>query len=99
MSAPNYQEIRCPRCDCKLRFDAERQVPAVLLTSEQWQTLFPVRVIDPDGWDRRNFNYSWSEERITLAEYKRRLVVSTIDTAAFRKWLGLWYAEQHYNNG
>lgn len=34
-------------------------------------------VLDPDGWDRKNFDYSWNEELITLGEYKERLSKST----------------------
>ena len=41
-----------------------------LRTSEEWQTLQPDTVVlDPDGWDRQNFQYSWYEELITLTEY------------------------------
>lgn len=48
-------------------------------TSAEWQTLYPaVKVLDPDGWDRKNFKYSWYEEQITYAEYKRRLFESTV---------------------
>ena len=49
-----------------------------LKTSEQWQQQFPnVKVINPDGWDRKNFQYSWYEELITYDEYCQRVVVST----------------------
>lgn len=28
-------------------------------TSEEWQSIFPYpKVIDPDGWDRKNYDYS-----------------------------------------
>ena len=31
-------------------------------TSEEW-SIFPYpKVIDPDGWDRKNYDYSWKEE-------------------------------------
>ena len=47
-------------------------------TSEEWQNLYPnVKVLDPDGWDRMNFQYSWYEELITFAEYEYRLMGST----------------------
>lgn len=47
-------------------------------TSAQWQSLYPYpMVLDPDGWDRKNFDYSWNEELITLEEYKERLSKST----------------------
>ena len=50
-----------------------------LKTSEEWQKQFPnTKVIDPDGWDRKNYQYSWFEEKITLAEYITRLSRSTV---------------------
>ena len=34
-------------------------------TSAQWQSLYPYpKVLDPDGWDRKNYDYSWNEELI-----------------------------------
>jgi hypothetical protein len=48
-------------------------------TSEEWQKLFPETIVhDPDGWDRKNFQYSWYEELITFREYNRRLLQSTL---------------------
>ena len=33
-------------------------------TSKEWQELYPeIKVLDPDGWDRENFKYSWFEEK------------------------------------
>ena len=47
-------------------------------TSEEWQSIFPYpKVLDPDGWDRKNYDYSWKEEKITLEEYENRLSNST----------------------
>ena len=48
------------------------------LTSKEWQGIYPdVKVIDPDGWDRQNFDYSWNVECITAVEYQDRLAQST----------------------
>ena len=47
-------------------------------TSEEWQKLCEVEVLDPDGWDRMNFQYSWYEELITREEFERRLGSSTV---------------------
>jgi hypothetical protein len=50
-----------------------------LKTSEEWQKQFSnTKVLDPDGWDRKNYKYSWFEEKITLAEYNTRLYGSTV---------------------
>ncbi len=53
--------------------------PKQLKTSEQWQEVCTVEVLDPDGWDRRpgNFDYSWRQEMITREEFERRLGSST----------------------
>ena len=49
-----------------------------LKTSEEWNKLIPyLKVIDPDGWDRKNYDYSWKEELITFGEFERRLMWST----------------------
>lgn len=47
-------------------------------TSREWQELKPdFIVLDADGWDRSNFEYSWNEELITEEEYNKRLLYST----------------------
>lgn len=47
-------------------------------TSEEWcKTIKDVVVLDPDGWDRSNFQHSWCEEEITLETYFNRLSWST----------------------
>ncbi len=46
-------------------------------SSKEWQETYPnIVVLDPDGWDRKNFENSWSE-LITVEEYKKRLMFST----------------------
>ncbi len=60
----------------------ERDRRLMLKTSAEWQELKPeITVINPDGWDRDNFDsaeFSWNEELITEAEYNKRLSKSTI---------------------
>ena len=50
-----------------------------LKTSEEWkEELYPnIIILDPDGWDRKNFYQSWNEP-ITKKEFERRLRESTI---------------------
>ena len=49
-------------------------------TSKEWQELYPnPKVLDPDGWGRSNFQYSWYEEEITFEEYNNRVVYSTCE--------------------
>lgn len=35
-------------------------------------------ILDPDGWDRQNYDYSFYEEKITYEEYNRRKNMSTV---------------------
>ncbi len=51
------------------------------MNSTAWSELFEVVVLDPDGWDRANFDVSWNEE-IDEEEFKRRLQRST----SMRNW-------------
>ncbi|WPH64657.1 hypothetical protein [Vibrio phage vB_VpaP_SJSY21] len=48
--------------------------------SEDWSKDLDITVIDPDGWDRKNFDISWSEE-ISEEEFLIRVSKST---CAFR---------------
>lgn len=49
-------------------------------TSAEWQKLVcPKTVImDPDGWDRSDFEYSFYQEKISYQEFQNRLCSSTI---------------------
>ena len=49
----------------------------MLKTSEEWQKECTAIILDPDGWDRSNYDYSWSKEKITFVEYNNRLCLST----------------------
>ena len=49
-----------------------------LKTSEEWSKLCKHIVLDEDGWDRENFQYSWHEERITREEFEKRFLSSTV---------------------
>jgi len=46
-------------------------------TSEEWSKLCKHVVLDPDGWDRKNFRFSWHEEKITKEEFEKRFCQST----------------------
>ena len=51
-------------------------------TSQQWYEEIPkehkLLILDPDGWDRSNYQYSFYEELITKEEFDIRLSSSTI---------------------
>jgi hypothetical protein len=50
-------------------------------TSEEWAAIIlpsqNMHILDPDGWDRKNWHYSWYEELITAIEFTSRLLRST----------------------
>jgi hypothetical protein len=51
------------------------------MTSDQWlqQPQYArYTVLDPDGWDRLNYEFSFLQELITEQEFKRRLLGSTV---------------------
>ena len=50
------------------------------MTSAEWMDLLDERItiLDADGWQRDNFNFSFNEEKITKREYMSRLSQSTI---------------------
>lgn len=53
-----------------------------LKSSEDWyKELYhnqEVIILDPDGWDRKNYDYSFKEEKIDKEEFERRLGLSTV---------------------
>jgi hypothetical protein len=51
--------------------------PLQTKTSEEWQKIFPYKILDPDGWDRTNYDFSWKQELITWEEFKKRAFQST----------------------
>ena len=50
-----------------------------LKTSEEWykEKEYTDIILDPDGWDRKDFQYSWFVEKITKAEFEKRKCMST----------------------
>jgi len=46
--------------------------------SSEWIKEYACKILDPDGWDRKNFDYSFNKEKITRREFERRLIGSTI---------------------
>ena len=47
-------------------------------TSAEWIKETNYKILDPDGWDRTNFEYSFYKEEITFEEFQKRLFMSTI---------------------
>lgn len=50
-------------------------------TSEYWYLKLreteDIVIYDPDGWDRKNYQYSFYEEKITKEEFDERVMWST----------------------
>jgi hypothetical protein len=82
---PRTKRCRIP-CGAQRTILAERETPKTsmeeLKTSQEWYAeLYPnheLIIMDPDGWDRKNYDYSFKEEKITLAEFSSRLIRSTV---------------------
>lgn len=62
-------------------------------TSKEWYELVPkkfnLKILDPDGWNRSNFDISFNKELITKDQFIKRLMSSTIkcDRSFFNeKW-------------
>lgn len=49
----------------------------VLRSSEEWSKILDHEILDPDGWDRKNFVESWNE-LISEEEFWSRAAASTI---------------------
>lgn len=46
---------------------------STLRTSKHWVACFNVVILDPDGWDRKNYDESFNYEKINLQEFFARL--------------------------
>lgn len=51
-----------------------------LKTSKEWVEDCKdfVTILDPDGWDRKNYDFSFNQELITKEEFKQRVTYSTV---------------------
>ncbi len=51
-------------------------------TSQEWydelRKTENITIMDPDGWDRTNYKYSFTEELITKEKFNERLSQSTV---------------------
>ena len=47
-------------------------------TSAEWIKKVGYEILDPDGWDRTNYDYSFNKEKITMEEFQKRLSLSTV---------------------
>lgn len=55
------------------------QEKMILGNSKDWQDFFEgLIIIDPSGWDRKNYEYSFNNELIGFEEFTKRLMNSTI---------------------
>ena len=50
----------------------------ILKPSAEWIKGCNWEILDPDGWDRKNFHYSFYKEEITKEEFEKRLLASTV---------------------
>lgn len=61
-------------------------LPNMMLTSDQWHTYInnstkyhATKIIHPAGWDIRNFQFEWYEEKVSREVYDERLSRSKIE--------------------
>lgn len=48
-------------------------------TSAEWAAeQVGILILDPDGWCREHYEYSWYKELITFDEFSNRLLKSTV---------------------
>lgn len=40
-------------------------------TSAEWIKEFNYEIINPDSWDRKNYDYSFNKEKITMEEFQK----------------------------
>lgn len=61
-------------------------------TSSQWYDELGKHymILSPDGWDRRNYDYSFNKELITKEEYNHRVMESTL---LHEQQFGTWTAQ------
>jgi len=66
-----------------LQIEMAKEVEVEKRNSQEWleimQESHDVLIIDPDGWDRKNYNHSFYEEKISEEEFNIRLSKSTIE--------------------
>jgi len=63
-------------------------------TSKEWIEMIPekhkLKLLDPDGWDRNNFDYSFNKQKITKQIFMDRLLSSAIQCSnvfeLFNEW-------------
>ena len=86
----NHVGNECQKCKSKgkgiykedLTYDEDDMSEKEKKTSKEWEDQYKekyrLHILDPDGWDRTNIQYSFYEEKITLDEFLDRLSNSTI---------------------
>ena len=54
-------------------------------TSQEWQKLCKLEIMDPDGWNRnpKNFHYEWYDKKISRKEFEKRIKQSTVSGYEF----------------
>lgn len=71
--------LACPRCGMEMTTDT---LDDAELTSHDWCHVLGIdtaSIVDPDGWDRKDFGKSFYKETITQAEFNKRLSESSIN--------------------
>jgi len=64
-----------------MKLDKNSMEQILKLTSDQWlkqPEYKDIKILDPDGWDRQNYQFSFFEELIDKTEFRKRVMFSTV---------------------
>lgn len=56
--------------------------PPARYSPEVWCQMFDIIILDPDGWDRSNFDEDWAKA-LTREEFVKKMMVSTIQPVKY----------------
>ena len=48
-----------------------------MLLPEEWAEIYGIEILDPDGWDRKNFKQDWARP-LTEGAFSTKMMQSTI---------------------
>ena len=51
--------------------------PDIKRVSRYWAEYYPFKILDPDGWDRKNYEHDWNIKAITWTEFLEKAMQST----------------------
>lgn len=65
------------RCITKATLEAWPMSKPIYRLPREWEVIDGISVVDPDGWDRKDFLWDW-RQRLNRAEWDEKVSLSTI---------------------